>query len=39
LSRLLDEIVEGKLQLSDFQRGWVWDDRHIRSRVEVAVAS
>src|ERR1051326_3662117 len=31
LSRLLDEIVEGKLQLPDFQRGWVWDDRHIRS--------
>jgi hypothetical protein len=31
LSRLLDEIVAGKLQLPDFQRGWVWDDRHIRS--------
>ena len=31
LSRLLEEIVEGKLQLPDFQRGWVWDDRHIRS--------
>lgn len=24
LSRLLDEIESGKLQLPDFQRGWVW---------------
>ena len=31
LSKLLDEIVEGKIQLPDFQRGWVWDDEHIRS--------
>lgn len=31
LSRLLDEIVAGKLQLPDFQRGWVWDEEHIRS--------
>lgn len=31
LSKLLDEIAEGKLQLPDFQRGWVWDDAHIRS--------
>ncbi|MCC6740097.1 MAG: DUF262 domain-containing protein, partial [Planctomycetia bacterium] len=31
LSDLLDEIVLGKLQLPDFQRGWVWDDEHIRS--------
>jgi len=31
LGKLLDEIVEGKLQLPDFQRGWVWDDEHIRS--------
>jgi hypothetical protein len=31
LSDLLDEIVEGDLQLPDFQRGWVWDDEHIRS--------
>lgn len=29
--KLLDEIVEGKIQLPDFQRGWVWDDEHIRS--------
>ncbi|MFY0568951.1 GmrSD restriction endonuclease domain-containing protein [Archangium lansingense] len=31
LSRLLQEVVEGKIQLPDFQRGWVWDDEHIRS--------
>src|SRR5690606_24200810 len=31
LGRLLQEVVEGKIQLPDFQRGWVWDDEHIRS--------
>ncbi|MBR0852388.1 DUF262 domain-containing protein [Bradyrhizobium diazoefficiens] len=31
LGKLLDEIVAGKIQLPDFQRGWVWDDEHIRS--------
>jgi len=31
LSKLLDEIAKGKIQLPDFQRGWVWDDEHIRS--------
>lgn len=31
LAVLLDEIEEGKIQLPDFQRGWVWDDEHIRS--------
>lgn len=30
LSDLLRSIEEGKLQLPDFQRGWVWDDEHIR---------
>lgn len=30
LSDLLREICEGKIQLPDFQRGWVWDDDHIR---------
>ncbi|MEO8083650.1 MAG: DUF262 domain-containing protein [Ardenticatenales bacterium] len=30
LSELLREIREGKVQLPDFQRGWVWDDDHIR---------
>lgn len=31
LSELLSRVVAGKLQLPDFQRGWVWDDEHIRS--------
>ena len=31
LAQLLDEAAKGKLQLPDFQRGWVWDDDHIRS--------
>ena len=30
LQTLLKEICEGKIQLPDFQRGWVWDDDHIR---------
>jgi uncharacterized protein with ParB-like and HNH nuclease domain len=25
LGKLLEEVVEGKIQLPDFQRGWVWD--------------
>ena len=28
---LLDQAASGELQLPDFQRGWVWDDDHIRS--------
>jgi len=31
LPEILTEIVKGKIQLPDFQRGWVWDDQHIRS--------
>ncbi|MBJ6761441.1 DUF262 domain-containing protein [Myxococcaceae bacterium JPH2] len=31
LSDLLTKVVKGKLQLPDFQRGWVWDDKHIQS--------
>lgn len=30
LNDLLREIREGKIQLPDFRRGWVWDDDHIR---------
>jgi hypothetical protein len=28
---LLGGIANGKTQLPDFQRGWVWDDEHIRA--------
>lgn len=31
LAQLLDQAACGELQLPDFQRGWVWDDDHIRS--------
>lgn len=31
LSKLLEEIISGQIQLPDFQRGWIWDDEHIRS--------
>jgi hypothetical protein len=30
LESLLKEICDGRIQLPDFQRGWVWDDDHIR---------
>lgn len=30
LSQLLNDIKLGKVQLPDFQRGWVWDDDHVR---------
>ena len=30
LSAILGGAKEGKAQLPDFQRGWVWDDDHIR---------
>lgn len=31
LFKLLRDIQDGKTQLPDFQRGWVWDDDHIKS--------
>ncbi len=31
LVELLRKISQGRIQLPDFQRGWVWDDGHIRS--------
>lgn len=31
LTELLGRAERGELQLPDFQRGWVWDDAHIRS--------
>jgi uncharacterized protein with ParB-like and HNH nuclease domain len=33
LAKLLEEIGDGTIQLPDFQRGWVWDDEHIRSLI------
>ena len=31
LPEIIKQIKDGKLQLPDFQRGWVWDDEHVRS--------
>jgi hypothetical protein len=31
LEEILKSVATGKIQLPDFQRGWVWDDAHIRS--------
>jgi len=31
LGQILGQAAHGKLQLPDFQRGWVWDDTHIVS--------
>ncbi|HOO52069.1 MAG TPA: DUF262 domain-containing protein [Alphaproteobacteria bacterium] len=33
LGELLANIRVGKIQLPDFQRGWVWDDNRIRSLI------
>jgi uncharacterized protein with ParB-like and HNH nuclease domain len=30
LSEIMSDIDSGRIQLPDFQRGWVWDDSHIR---------
>ena len=31
LKSLLDSVKEGRTQLPDFQRGWVWDDERIKN--------
>lgn len=33
LSSILEKINLGKIQLPDFQRGWVWDDNRIKSLI------
>ncbi len=33
LQDLLRGIGSGRIQLPDFQRGWVWDDYRIRSLI------
>ena len=30
LSKILSDVHEGRIQLPDFQRGWVWDDNRIK---------
>ena len=31
--KMLDDVGAGKTQLPDFQRGWIWDDDHIKSLI------
>ena len=31
LKDVIRSIKKGEIQLPDFQRGWVWDDEHVRS--------
>ena len=33
ISDILKSIDEGKTQLPDFQRGWVWEDERIRALI------
>ena len=33
LTDLMKAIAEGKAQLPDFQRGWVWDDNRIKALI------
>lgn len=33
VQKMLDDISIGKIQLPDFQRGWVWDDVHIKGLI------
>lgn len=34
LRELLKQIHQGKIQLPDFQRGWIWDEEHIVDLIE-----
>ena len=36
---LLEKIDAGKIQLPDFQRGWVWDDNRIRALIASLINS
>jgi hypothetical protein len=31
LEKLLNKIVAGEIQLPEFQRGWIWDEDHIKN--------
>ena len=36
---MLDDIDKGKIQLPDFQRGWVWDDNRIKGLIASVIKS
>ena len=37
LTKLLDEIKRGEIQLPDFQRSWIWSDGQIKSLLESVI--
>ena len=39
LADLLSNIQKGKIQLPDFQRGWVWDDNRIKGLIASVIKS
>ena len=39
LTELLEDIEKGKIQLPDFQRGWVWDDNRIKGLIASVIKS
>lgn len=39
LTELLGDIKKGKVQLPDFQRGWVWDDNRIKGLIASVIKS
>ena len=39
LTDLLSDIEKGKIQLPDFQRGWVWDDNRIKGLIASIIKS
>lgn len=39
LTNILQDIKEGKIQLPDFQRGWVWDDNRIKGLIASVIKS
>ncbi len=38
LKELLDDVGNGKIQLPEFQRPWVWDDKKIRKLLESLIS-
>ena len=36
---MLEDIEKGKIQLPDFQRGWVWDDNRIKGLIASVIKS
>ncbi|MDR2197926.1 MAG: DUF262 domain-containing protein [Deltaproteobacteria bacterium] len=39
VTHILERIRQGKIQLPDFQRGWVWDDLRIRALISSVSSS